>query len=142
MKHIAASCQNQCRRLQAIIRVFLGRVKFVNLLHQPLSGVLVPEDGMKLDGGIGDGLPIASPWLDISDLTDEEVERAVAEFVGLSVDFPGKVRGLGDVIAMMTTAVGIKPCGGCKKRQAALNRMVPAAAVKNALAYLKKTDKV
>lgn len=34
-------------------------------------------------------------------------------------------RGLGDTIAKITSAVGIKPCGGCKKRQAALNRMVP-----------------
>jgi hypothetical protein len=34
-------------------------------------------------------------------------------------------RGLGDVIASATKAVGIKPCGGCKKRQAALNRLMP-----------------
>jgi hypothetical protein len=29
--------------------------------------------------------------------------------------------GLGDVVAAVTKAVGIKPCGGCKERQAALN---------------------
>ncbi len=34
-------------------------------------------------------------------------------------------RGFGDTIAKMTSAVGIKPCGGCKKRQAALNKAVP-----------------
>jgi len=34
-------------------------------------------------------------------------------------------RGLGDTIAKATKAVGIKPCGGCAKRQAALNRAVP-----------------
>ena len=34
-------------------------------------------------------------------------------------------RGLGDTIAKATKAVGIKPCGGCKKRQAALNKLVP-----------------
>lgn len=33
--------------------------------------------------------------------------------------------GLGDTVAAVTTAVGIKPCGGCKKRQAALNRATP-----------------
>jgi hypothetical protein len=33
--------------------------------------------------------------------------------------------GLGDVIARMTRAVGIKPCGGCKQRQEALNKLVP-----------------
>jgi hypothetical protein len=30
--------------------------------------------------------------------------------------------GLGDAIKRATTAVGIKPCGGCQRRAAALNR--------------------
>ncbi len=30
--------------------------------------------------------------------------------------------GLGDVIKRATFAMGIKPCGGCEKRAAALNR--------------------
>jgi hypothetical protein len=30
--------------------------------------------------------------------------------------------GLGDVIKRVTYAVGIKPCGGCEKRAATLNR--------------------
>lgn len=34
-------------------------------------------------------------------------------------------RGLGDTIAKITKAVGIKPCGGCKKRQERLNKAVP-----------------
>ena len=34
-------------------------------------------------------------------------------------------RGLGDTIAKITRAVGIRPCSGCKKRQAALNRRFP-----------------
>jgi hypothetical protein len=38
---------------------------------------------------------------------------------------PAPMRGLGDAIARATTAVGIRPCGGCKKRQEALNRLVP-----------------
>ena len=32
--------------------------------------------------------------------------------------------GLGDVIKRVTYAVGIKPCGGCEKRAAALNQWV------------------
>ena len=32
-------------------------------------------------------------------------------------------RGLGDVIAKATRAIGIKPCGGCKQRQAWLNKV-------------------
>jgi hypothetical protein len=42
------------------------------------------------------------------------------------VRLPGFVRdeeiGLGDVIKRATSAVGIKPCGGCTRRAAALNR--------------------
>lgn len=30
--------------------------------------------------------------------------------------------GLGDVIKRATSAVGLKPCGGCARRAAALNR--------------------
>lgn len=39
----------------------------------------------------------------------------------------GKVpaRGLGDVVAKMTQKMGIKPCGGCKKRQQWLNEKFP-----------------
>ena len=32
--------------------------------------------------------------------------------------------GLGDVIKRATSAAGIKPCGGCRRRAAALNRWV------------------
>jgi len=35
------------------------------------------------------------------------------------------VRGAGDVIENLTASVGIKPCGGCKKRRDALNKMLP-----------------
>ncbi len=34
-------------------------------------------------------------------------------------------RGLGDTVAKVTHAVGIKPCVGCKKRQVALNIFLP-----------------
>jgi pantoate kinase len=34
-------------------------------------------------------------------------------------------KGLGDVVASLTKAVGIKPCAGCVRRQAALNKVVP-----------------
>ena len=42
------------------------------------------------------------------------------------VRLPGFVReeeiGLGDVVQRITYAAGIRPCGGCEKRAAALNR--------------------
>jgi hypothetical protein len=34
--------------------------------------------------------------------------------------------GLGDVVAGATKAVGIKPCGACQNRQAAMNRATPS----------------
>ena len=34
-------------------------------------------------------------------------------------------QGLGDTVAKVTKALGVQPCGGCKKRQERLNRMVP-----------------
>jgi len=38
---------------------------------------------------------------------------------------PNASRGLGDTVAKLTRKLGIKPCGGCKKRQELLNRLVP-----------------
>ena len=35
------------------------------------------------------------------------------------------LRGMGDVVAAVTKAVGIKPCQSCRKRQEALNRAMP-----------------
>jgi hypothetical protein len=43
------------------------------------------------------------------------------------IHLPGFINeeiGLGDVIKRATSAVGIKPCGGCERRAAALNRRV------------------
>lgn len=39
-----------------------------------------------------------------------------------------KMRGLGDAIAKLTSAVGIQPCGACKKRQELFNKIVPFSA--------------
>lgn len=36
-----------------------------------------------------------------------------------------KSKGLGDTVAKITTLVGAKPCGGCKKRQEKLNKLFP-----------------
>lgn len=37
-----------------------------------------------------------------------------------------EVRGLGDVVAKITTFVGVKPCEACKKRQEKWNKLFPA----------------
>ena len=44
--------------------------------------------------------------------------------------------GIGDLIADGTRAVGVKPCGGCKRRQAWLNRWTPGW-MKKILSWLK-----
>lgn len=45
---------------------------------------------------------------------------------GYSPPPPGpKLPGLGDAVAKATTAAGVKPCGGCKKRQEAMNKATP-----------------
>ena len=57
-----------------------------------------------------------------------EIDRATKSVVVVSIDEntkPQPMRGLGDAIAAATTAVGIKPCGGCKQRQETLNKLVP-----------------
>jgi len=33
--------------------------------------------------------------------------------------------GIGDTIAKITSAIGVKPCGGCQKRKEALNKLIP-----------------
>ncbi len=38
--------------------------------------------------------------------------------------FAGVEIGLGDLIKRATSAIGIKPCGGCEQRAAALNNWV------------------
>ena len=38
---------------------------------------------------------------------------------------PERIRGLGDVVHKVTSKLGIRECGGCKKRREALNKAVP-----------------
>ena len=57
---------------------------------------------------------------------DEPTDRK--EAARHRVRLPGFVSdrdiGLGDAVTRATTYVGIRPCGGCKRRAAALNRWV------------------
>lgn len=65
-------------------------------------------------------------------MTHEEAKQSMREFVarldsgwGVEWTVSDPSRGLGDTIAKATSALGITPCGGCKERQAKLNRIVP-----------------
>lgn len=55
----------------------------------------------------------------------QHVERDGLRLVLVGQPEPAPARGFGDTVAAITTAVGIKPCGGCKARQEALNRLFP-----------------
>jgi hypothetical protein len=63
------------------------------------------------DASIVDGNSFVMPFKDWEDI---------------QVDFGlKKSRGVGDTIAKLTKKVGIKPCGGCKKRRAKFNDALP-----------------
>jgi hypothetical protein len=54
--------------------------------------------------------------------TNKQESHAVhVRLPGFIIDDP---LGLGDVIKRATYAIGFKPCGGCEKRAATLNRWV------------------
>jgi hypothetical protein len=59
---------------------------------------------------------------------DEKDSGRSSKDKAIRVRLPGFLRdeeiGLGDVVKRMTYAAGIRPCGGCEKRAAALNRRV------------------
>ena len=43
----------------------------------------------------------------------------------------GPMRGAGDVVAKLTTSVGVKPCGKCKRRQGWSNKIFPRKSAKD-----------
>ncbi len=59
-------------------------------------------------------------------MTGNEADNRQSERPAHRVRLPGFVVdediGLGEVVKRMTYAVGIRPCGGCEGRAAALNR--------------------
>lgn len=40
-------------------------------------------------------------------------------------DRQGLYYGAGDVVALVTTSLGVKPCAGCERRRAMLNALLP-----------------
>lgn len=61
------------------------------------------------------------------DLFLQSVTHPVRCHCGTQTDAGGTTlsRGIGDTVAKITRAVGIKPCGGCKSRQKLLNALLP-----------------
>lgn len=62
---------------------------------------------------------------------NEEIQKQLEEFRKkelsgeLNLNFAKDSKGIGDTIAKITHAMGIKQCGGCKKRQEWLNKKFP-----------------
>lgn len=52
---------------------------------------------------------------------EEPRPRHLARLPGFVADTPV---GMGDVIKRATASVGVRPCGGCEQRAAALNRWI------------------
>ena len=59
---------------------------------------------------------------------NEKVSTSNSKDEPFRIRLPGFIRdeeiGLGDVVKRVTYAAGIRPCGGCEKRAAALNRRI------------------
>jgi hypothetical protein len=59
---------------------------------------------------------------------NEKVPGSISQDQPFRIRLPAFVRdeeiGLGDVVKRVTYAAGIRPCAGCEKRAAALNRRV------------------
>ena len=53
--------------------------------------------------------------------TEQQEERQPYQ---VRVPFVTRQMGLGDLVAQATKAIGVRPCGGCQKRQEKLNRAV------------------
>ena len=56
-------------------------------------------------------------------MTEEDIKR-LRENHSKTIE-ENKSKGLGDTIKKVTNKLGIKQCGGCKKRQEKLNRLFP-----------------
>lgn len=68
---------------------------------------------------------IDSPWLMIDGTIKKDGSVHVSRFDLRDPTEEMVSQGLGDTIAKATKAIGIKPCGGCKKRQQKLNKAFP-----------------
>jgi hypothetical protein len=80
-------------------------------------------------GGIpGDGDNTCAQAIDMKKKSTKAEPLDTPERAPYRVRLPGfisdKEVGLGDVIQRATYAIGIKPCGGCGRRAAALNRLM------------------
>lgn len=137
MIYAKATCSEGCENVQRYVRALFGRVTFV-ADKGVLSGTTLHNPEYVYAFGLGDGPGDVEPWIDLSKVSEADAIKAIEAIIKQE----GQLRGLGDVVAKATKLVGIVPCAGCAKRQAALNRMFPSKSYKNTLASAANADKV
>jgi hypothetical protein len=96
-----------------------GEPKLFCFGYQPGSGVLLP---MMCPEGAKPGEPLMH--IDMTNDIRKPMSKMPADAREVA---PARYRGLGDVVAKVTSALGIKqkPGCGCKRRQEKLNKLVP-----------------
>ena len=117
MKYVAVSCDKECEKLSNIMQVLIGRVIFVDVENKGIPGAATGYDGV-YHASVSE-TKLSDPWIDLHVASFEKAVKTLEKRL-----FP-EIKGLGDVVAKITGFLGIKPCGGCKKRQEALNKLIP-----------------
>jgi hypothetical protein len=126
-----------CGRLQnglvRCLEVYKGKLVTLSvcrLCKLPIERGILPEHLRAAIRGIGHNLdadkPTSSEKIKANNVSSNDDFKSGVHASTLPNPAPNaSPTGLGDLVASFTKAIGIKPCGGCKKRQAALNRLVP-----------------
>jgi hypothetical protein len=69
--------------------------------------------------------PDDNGWAQLwGDAPNEDLDLRIGDRLLVEADLP-RTMGVGDVVAQVTRAFGIPPCGGCKKRRDWLNKHLP-----------------
>lgn len=91
------------------------------------SGTMVEQhrDGQQLTTWVVHQAPDSKGWAQLwGDAPDGDLDLRVGDQLLVDADLPKDV-GVGDVIAQVTRAFGIPPCGGCEERRRWLNEHLP-----------------
>ncbi len=106
----------------------LGVDELYNLLHNNKPSAVARHIRANASNVVG-SLKLLDSILETKKTFSKELKNGVNFSIVFSRHLTStkdsKPTGFGDTIAKITKSVGINPCGGCKKRQATLNRIFP-----------------
>lgn len=75
--------------------------------------------------GVVDGIDMEAEMLEFKrQMADRKITR-INKLRHERLQKNNKLKGVGDAVKKVTEFLGIKQCGGCKKRQEMLNKMFP-----------------